>query len=310
MKAMELQDYGGPDALHFVDRDEPKPCPGELLVRVAATSINPLDINRASGALKAHFPLTFPFVPGGDFSGTVADIGEEVTGFAVGDPVFGNSVEGGAYAEYIAVDAGKVAAKPVNLSQAEAASLALVGQTAMQALDAAQLQDGQTLLFHGMGGAIGTLIAQLLRGRDIRVIGTASSRDRERLLAEGIVQVIDRDEPFEDIVAQVDAVIDGVGGDVQARSWAILRPGGVLVALNQPPSKEEAERHGVRAVMLVTNTTAESLNRLREVIEAGVLRARVGSRYPLGEAGKAWANAAPDRAKGKAVLGVNAQSGS
>ena len=304
MKAIELQDYGGPEALHLVDRDRPEPRSDQVLVRVAATSINPLDINRASGALKAHFPLTFPFVPGGDFSGIVAAMGEGVTDLAVGDPVFGNSVEGGAYADYIAVGAGKVAAKPASLTFAETASLALVGQTAMQALDAARLEDGQTLLVHGIGGAIGTIIAQLLRGRNIRVIGTASFTDRDRLLTEGVALVIDRNDKFEDRVGKVDAVIDGVGRDVQARSWAVLKPGGVLVALNQPPSTEEAERYGVRAVMLMTDTTTQSLDRLCEVIEAGVVKARVGKHYPLADVGTAWANASTDRSGGKTVIDV------
>ena len=304
MKEIQLQNYGGPEALRFIDQERPEPRSGQLLVRVAVTSVNPLDINRASGALKEHFPLQFPFVPGGDFSGTVAAIGEGVTDRAIGDPVFGNSVEGGAYAGYIAVDAGKVAAKPANLGFAEAASLALVGQTAMQAVDAADLQDGQTLLVHGIGGAIGTIIAQLLKGCDIRVIGTASARDRDRLLSEGIALFIDRNERFEDQAGKVDAVIDGVGGDVQARSWAVLKSGGVLVALNQPPSREEAERRGVRAVMLMTDTTTQSLDKLREEIEAGVVQPRVGHHYALADAGKAWSNYATNRSQGKTVINV------
>ena len=306
MKAMELQGYGGADKLRLVDRDQPTPRPGQLLVRVTATSINPLDINRASGALKAQFPLVFPFVPGGDFSGTVAEVDDGIVGLAVGTDVFGNSVEGGAYAEYIAVDAGKAAAKPANLTHPEAASLALVGQTAMQALEAAQVQDGQTLLVHGIGGAIGTIIAQLLRNRDIRLVGTASAKDRDRLLAEGVERVIDRGERFEDQVGMVDAVIDGVGGDVQARSWGVLKPGGMLVALNQPPARCEADRRGVHAVMLFTNTSTGSLDRLRSAIEAGVVKPRIGRHYVLAGAGLAWINAEADRASGKTVLDVPA----
>ena len=306
MKAIELQEYGGADKLRLVDRDQPVPGPGQLLVRVAATSINPLDINRASGSLKAQFPLIFPFVPGGDFSGTVAEVGEGVTVLAVGADAFGNSVAGGAYAEYIAVDADKAAAKPANITHPEAASLALVGQTAMQALEAAEVRDGQTLLVHGLGGAIGTIIAQLLRNRAIQLVGTASAKDRDRLLAEGVDRVIDRGDRFEDQVGKVDAVIDGVGRDVQARSWGVLKPGGVLVALNQPPAQGEADRHGVRAVMLFTNTTAASLDRLRSAIEAGIVRPRIGERYPLADAGLAWANAENDRASGKTVLDVAA----
>lgn len=305
MKAIELQDYGGPDRLVLVDRATPVPSGRQILVRVAATSVNPLDINRASGMLRAHFPLTFPFVPGGDFSGTVAGVGAGVTGFAVGDEVFGNAVEGGAYAGFIAVSAGKAAAKPAGLTHREAASLALVGQTAMQALDAAGIQDGQTLLVHGIGGAIGTIVAQLLRGRDVWLIGTASAQDRDRLLAEGVALVVDRAERFEDRVGQVDAVIDGVGRDVQARSWAVLKPGGVLVALNQPPDKEEAERRGARAVMLFTNTTTQSLDRLRAAVEAGVVIPRVGGTYPLADTARAWAGIPSDRANGKTVIDVS-----
>ena len=228
-----------------------------------------------------------------------------MTGVASGSAVFGNSVEGGACAEYIAVDAGKTAAEPANLTHAEAASLALVGQTAMQALDAAHVDNGQTLLVHGIGGAIGTIIAQLLRGRGVRLVGTASARDRDRLLALGVERVIDREARFKDQVGEVDAVIDGVGRDMQARSWGVLKPGGVLVALNQPPAQSEAERHGGRAVMLLTQTTAESLDRLRAAIEAAVVTPRIGKRYPLAATGVAWSNANGDRTLGKTVLEVD-----
>lgn len=304
MKAIELSDYGGPDALHLIDRETPTPGSGQILVRIAATSLNPLDMNRASGALKAHFPLTFPFVPGGDFSGEVASLGDDVAGLAVGDQVFGNAVAGGAYAEYIAIETEKVAVKPTNITHAEAASVALVGQTAMQALAAANLHAEQTLFVTGLGGAIGNLIAQLLRGSGIRLIGTAAARDRDRLLAAGASAVIDPTEAFEDAVGKVDAVIDGVGGDVQARCWRVLKDGGVLVALNQPPSSEEADTIGARAIMLFTDTTTASLNRLRTRIESGQVQPRIGRHYPLADVGRAWSNVAADRAHGKTVIEV------
>ena len=120
--------------------------------------------------------------------------------------------------------------------------------------------------------------------------------------------MIDREDGFEDRVGKVDAVIDGVGRDVQSRSWTVLKPGGVLVALNQPPSREEAERHGARAVMLFTDTTRAILDRLRAAIEAGVVKPRVGRRYPLADTASAWANVSADRAVGKTVIDVNAGS--
>jgi len=303
MKAMELKQYGGPEQLSEADVPKPEAKPGQVVVRVFATSYNPLDSKMASGQMRQMFPLTFPFLPGSDFSGTVTSLGEGVEGFNVGDEVYGTA--GGAYAEFLAADAGKIARKPHTLSHVEAASLALVGQTAMQALERASLKAGQTVLIQGAGGAVGGVAVQLAHHMGARVIAPAPAESRDRLLGYGADEVIDyKATPFESVAKDVDVVLDGVGGDVQQRSFAVLRPGGILVALSQPPSEEEAAQHKVTAVMFPTVSSAASLQALAAKIDAGEVRPFVGRTYPFSEAAQAWTDVSSHHIEGKIVFTV------
>ena len=277
---------------------KPEGKPGQVVVRVFATSYNPLDSKMASGQMS---PLTFPFLPGTDFSGTVASLGAGVEGFSVGDEVYGTA--GGAYAEFVAVDAGNLARKPRTLNHVEAASLALVGQTAMQALERAQLKAGQTILIQGAGGAVGGVAVQIAHHRGARVIAPAPAESRDRLLGYGADEVIDyKATPFESVAKDVDVVLDGVGGDVQQRFFAVLRPGGILVALSQPPSEEEAAQHKVTAVMFPTDSSAASLQALAAKIDAGEVRPFVGRTYPLSEVAQAWTDVSSQHIEGKIVF--------
>ncbi len=304
MKVIELQTYGNADALRLVEWPIPVAGPGQVLVRIAATTFNPIDPKRASGDLKAVFPLHFPFVPGGDFSGVVEVVGLGVPQRFIGEAVYGYVAEGGAYAEWIAVDASKVAAKPAGLSHAEAASLALVGQTAMQAVEAAQVTAGQTILVHGAGGAVGSIVVALASRIGATVIGTASARDAERLRTNGLDRLIERGAPFDDLAGQVDAVIDTVGGELQRRSFDALKPGGILVALSQPPSQDEAALRGLSAVMLSTETSTAHLDALRVRIDMGAIVPRVARHYPLAEVAQAWRDAVAGGTDGKLVIDV------
>jgi NADPH:quinone reductase-like Zn-dependent oxidoreductase len=153
MKAIQIKQYGDESLLETVDVAKPKAGTGQLVVRILATSFNPIDPKRTSGNMRQIFPLQFPFVPGGDFSGIVDSVGDDVEGFQPGDEVFGYSMAGGAYAEYIAIAANKVALKPKSLNHIESASLALVAQTALQMLDRSGVQKGQTVLIRWRTGA-------------------------------------------------------------------------------------------------------------------------------------------------------------
>lgn len=304
MKAIELKDYGGADALELADRPDPVAGPGQVVVRMVATSFNPVDPKRASGLMKEVFPIRFPYVPGGDVSGLIEAVGEGVTDLRQGDEVYGYLMEGGAYAERVAVAADKLAAKPANLSFQEAAALVLVGQSAMQALEAAGVRAGGTLVVIGAGGAIGSIVVQLASRRGVKVVAVASPDDADRLRGHGAARVVDRDGTFENGIEPADAVIDTAGGEVQQRAFALLKPNGILVALSQPPSQEEAKRRGVRAVMFATQTSRQSLDALRERIEAGEIVPFVGRRYPLAEVAQAWRDAAARTSKGKSIIEI------
>ncbi|MEG3172129.1 NADP-dependent oxidoreductase [Sphingomonas sp. ZB1N12] len=235
----------------------------------------------------------------------VEAIGSGVTGLSPGEAVYGYAAEGGAYAEWIALDATKVAAKPASLSHEEASSLALVGQTAMQAVDAARIASGQTVLVHGAGGAVGSIVVSLAISLGATVIGTASPRDAVRLLSAGMSRLIKRGEPFGDLEEKVDAVIDTVGGELQIRSFDVLKPGGILVALSQPPPQDVAVRRRVTAIMLSTETSTAHLDALRSQIDAGVIVPRLGRRYALTEVARAWRDWAARGTEGKLVIDVH-----
>jgi NADPH:quinone reductase-like Zn-dependent oxidoreductase len=305
MKSIQIKQYGSEDQLEMVDVPKPEPGARQVLVRIAATSFNPIDPKRTSGGMRQIFPLQFPFTPGGDFSGVVESVGKDVAGLRVGDEVFGYSTPGGAYAEFIAIDADKVALRPKSVGHIEAASLALVAQTALQMLDRAGVGKGQTVLIQGAGGAVGSVAVQVAHHRGATVIGTASGASLDRLRGYGADRVIDyATSTFENGLKNVDAVLDTVGGEVQQRSFGVLKPGGVLVAITQPPSPEEAEKHKVRASMMVTEVSSDSLREVARMIDAGEIKPFVGKVYPLSEVAQRWRDHRSAPVEGKVVFTV------
>jgi NADPH:quinone reductase-like Zn-dependent oxidoreductase len=305
MKSIQVSEYGGEEQLRMVDGAKPQPGVKQVLVRIAATSFNLVDPKRVSGTMRQVFPLQFPFTPGGDFSGTVEAAGAEVEGLKAGDEVFGYSMAGGAYAEYIAIDADKVALKPKTVDHVEAASLALVAQTALQLLDRTGVKAGQTVLIHGAGGAVGGVATQIAHRRGARVIATTSAASVEQVKANGADQVIDyAAEPFESRVEGVDAVLDTVGGPVQQRSYGVLKPNGALAAITQPPSAVEAAKHHVNASFLITEVSTGSLEQVARMIDAGEIKPQVAKVYRLEDAALAWKEARGQHVKGKVVFRV------
>ena len=296
MKAIQLLDYGF-ENLRYVDAPTPHPGPGEVLVRIAAASVNQLDAGKASGAMRQLMPLHFPWIPGGDFAGTVEAVGAGVGDFLPGAGIYGTVAAGGsspdwggAYAQYLAVPAATIAAKPVTLSFAEAAAAPVAALTAWQALtQVADLQAGQTVLIHAGAGAVGAFAVQLAHRLGAKVMATAAAEDLDFVRSLGADEVLDyHTTRFEDAVKQVDAVLDLVGGDTQARSYQVLKPGGILVASNQPPSPDEAARHGVRAAMVQVAASGADLAHLAQLFDAGELRVDVARTYPLEQVGRAW----------------------
>jgi NADPH:quinone reductase-like Zn-dependent oxidoreductase len=257
------------------------------------------------GYLKDWVPLTLPFIPGHDVAGTVEALGPGVSGFHTGDAVFGN-VSGGAHAEYMAVPTASLAPKPPNLSFDEAASVPVGALTARFALiDVAALQAGQTILVHGGAGGVGLFAVQIARALGARVITTASAANHDFVRSLGAETAIDYNAtPFESVVHDVDVVLDTIGGEVLARSWQVLRKGGILVSVVDQPSAAEAEKHGTRGAAVQTSFTGEQLREIAALIESGKVKPVFGPVFPLAEAAEAQAKSQTGHGRGRIVLHV------
>ncbi|WP_216856507.1 NADP-dependent oxidoreductase [Acidisphaera sp. S103] len=307
-KACRIDRFGPPDVITLADIERPAPAAGEILVRVRAAGVGPWDAWIRSG--KSALPQPLPLTLGSDLSGIVAAIGPGVTGLRAGDAVFGvtNPNFTGAQADYAVARAGMIALKPEGIDDIDAASVPVVAVTAWQALfGEAGLTRGQTVLIHGAAGNVGGYAVQLARWARLTVCATASAKDLDYVHGLGAHAVIDyRAGRFEDAVHGVDAVIDLVGGDTQARSFSALKRGGVLVSAVSLPDQALAARHGVTARFFLVDVTTERLVRIGEMLQQGILRTDVGAVLPLAAARSAHAMLEGTRPhpRGKIVLRI------
>lgn len=306
MKAIRVYAYGGPEQLRLEETPQPRVESGKVLVRIHAASVNPIDFKLASGNMRQIMPISFPWIPGGDFSGIVEEVGPGVTGLAKGDAVYGDASGGGAYAEFYAGPASMIALKPRRLSDIEAASVPLAGQTAWQGLfEHGRLERGETVLIHAAAGGVGTFAVQLAHWKGARVLATTSADNADYVRSLGADTVIDyKATPFESVARNVDLVFDLIGGDTQRRSFAVLKPGGRLVATAQPPSAEEAANHKVEAKMMQMKAATSNLKQLAELLDAGSVKTTIAKTYSLAKAREAWAEIMSGRTRGKIVLEV------
>jgi NADPH:quinone reductase-like Zn-dependent oxidoreductase len=308
MNAVRIHGYGGPEVLAYEKADRPSAGPGEVVIRIAATSVNPFDAALRAGYMTQYMTPSFPLILGTDIAGTVDAVGEGVAGLAVGDEVYarGGVYRDGAYAEYAAVAASDVARMPGSTPPTTAAALPHVSLTAWQALfELGGLTSGQTVLIHGAAGGVGHIASQLARWKGAHVIGTGS-RNLDLVRELGVEDAIDYTSTrFEDVVGDVDLVIDTVGGDTQERSWSILRPGGILVSMVQPPSDERAAEHGVRAAFVASAPPiAATLTELAKLVDAGLVRPVIETVMPLSDVRQAHELIEERHTRGKIVLEV------
>jgi NADPH:quinone reductase-like Zn-dependent oxidoreductase len=312
MLAVRIHDYGDADQLVLEEIPRPKPAKGEVLVRVHAAGVNPLDWKMRKYQ-RPEMPITFPYTPGADLSGTVEAIGPGVKAFKVGQAVFGSvfSASMGAYAEYAIVPEKALELKPDNITFDEAATVPIGARTAYIALfTIADLQEGQTLLVHGAAGGVGNFAVQLGRWKGAHVIGTASGANVEFVKSLGAEQVIDYNETrFEDVVSDVDVVLDSVGGEVEDRSWQVIKPGGILVTLIHPVPPENADHDGVRIASTIRSIgtplqTANPLHAIRDLIAAGDIVPHVGAVFSLEQAREAQELCETGHGRGRIVLHI------
>lgn len=288
MKAIRLMEYGG--QLVFGDVPTPTIARDEILVKIKSTTVNHLDIVKASGKAKQIFPLEFPWIPGHEFSGVVEKIGSDIAAFSPGDEVFGDC-EMDAYAKYLAIKPSIVIKKPTNLSFEEAASVPVVAQTAWQGIFThGRLQKGQTILIHAGAGAVGAYAVQFASHAGAKVIATASGDDEAFVKSFGASQVIDyRKAQFEKVLQEkVDVVFDLIGGDTQQRSFLVLKEGGRLISAVQPVSPEESAKHHVTGEMMRLEPSTDVLGKIARLLEDGTVRTDVANVYALQDAAQAW----------------------
>lgn len=311
MKAVRIYGYGGPDVLRYEQAPSPEPGPGEVLLRVHVAGVNPSDAKIREGkAFASMCREPFPRILGWDVSGVVAAVGLGVEAFRPGDALYGMvnfPYGGGAYAEYVVAPASHLARKPESMDHIHASALPLAALTAWQALfDAARLSGGERVLIHAAAGGVGHLAVQLAGWRGAaHIIATASSDDEQYLRSIGVDELIDyRTQRFEDVVRDVDVVLDCVGADVQERSWRVLKKGGFLVTIMEPPPEGKAGEFGVRAERVFVRPDGAQLADIARIADLGLLKPHIFRVFPLEEARKAHELVEKGQTRGKIVLQV------
>ncbi|MGH9552647.1 MAG: NADP-dependent oxidoreductase [Terriglobales bacterium] len=306
MKAVVAHEYGAPDVLKFEEVPRPEPKEDEALVRVIASGVNPADPLTLSGKYAEEFGTHLPLIPGYDIAGVVEKTGANLTNLKVGDAVYGYPTFGGGWAQYVTVKEWEVAAKPKSLNFVEAAAVPMGALTAWQALvDVAKLQPGQTILIHGGSGGVGSFAVQIAKARGARVITTASTANQDLLTQLGADVVVDYTKTrFEDVAKDVNAVLDPVGKETLARSYCVVKKGGIVMCLVARPDRAELERRGIHGAAISAHPDAADLTEIAHLIDAGKIKPVVTQVLPLSEAIAAQQQAATHHTRGKVVLRI------
>lgn len=303
MKAIIINEYGDNHVVQLVDAVRPEPKAGQLLVRVHAAGVNPLDWKIRDGAGQ-RMGMTLPIGLGSEIAGTVEQLGEGVGDLKVGDAVFG-IIRSGGFAEYAIAKAGEMALKPANLGFIEAAAVPLGALTAWQALFAlAGLKPGQRLFITNASGGVGSLAVQIAKSIGAHVTAMASSANEAYVRGLGADAFVGHDRQlFEDVVHEMDVVFDTVGGDIFQRAFASLKKGGFMVTAVAFP-QDEARQHGVGVARVLCKADAAQLAAIRMLVDAGQLRATVATVLPLAAVREALALVQAGHTRGKVVLQI------
>jgi NADPH:quinone reductase-like Zn-dependent oxidoreductase len=308
MKAIVVHEYGGPEVLKYEDVLRPVPKENEILVKVMAAGVNPVDSAARSQKYAQFLNIKLPAIPGYDIAGVVEKTGATVTKFKAGDPVYAYVAldKGGAYAEYALATEKETSPKPKSLNYVEAAAVPLVSLTAWQALiDTAKLSAGQTVLIHGGSGGVGSFAIQIAKARGAKVFATASTPNQNLLKRLGADVAIDyTKKKFEEVAKDVDVVLDSVGKDTLTRSYGIVKKGGIIVSLVARPDQTELDKHGIRGASLGVEPNSDELAEITKLIDERKIKVIVSQTLPLAEATKAQTQADTHHTRGKIVLKV------
>jgi len=308
MKAVRIHDYGNVDVLKIEDIPIPEITDNDVLIKVYAASVNPVDWKVREGLVRWRNLHQLPLTLGWDVSGVVEKTGINVKKFKFGDEVYSRPAidRNGSYAEYIAVRESEIAFKPKSITHGEAASIPLVGLTVWESLvTTVNIQAGQKVLIHAAAGGVGSMAVQIARIYGCYVIGTASEGNIEFVKSLGANEVIDyRNQDFSKLVKDIDVVFDTVGGETQENSWKVLKEGGMLMSIINKPSEEVANQYKVRSGYIFVQSNGNTLETLRHLIDTGKLKPVVGQVFSLDEIKQAHELSQSMRAKGKIVIKV------
>jgi NADPH:quinone reductase-like Zn-dependent oxidoreductase len=304
MKAIRIHQFGDANTLQLEDVPNVTIGDDQVLVRVRAAGVNPIDWKIRQGYMKDLMQTKFPLTIGQDFAGEVVEKGKSVSQFAKGDRVFGFAQ--GTYAEYAAAPVSTVAKLPESADFATAAALPTAGLTALQIIrDFVKARPGMTILIHGAAGGVGSFAAQIAKSMGARVIGTATGEDTGYLKSIGVDEVIDyKRERFEDKVRDVDAVIDLVGGDTLDRSYRIVKRGGVLITTVGAIDENKAKSAGIKAERIVMKRNSADLTELAQLVAEGTVKPRMDQTLSLNQAKEAQELSEKGKTEGKVILKV------
>lgn len=306
MKAVVAHEYGPPEVLKYEEIPRPEPKENELLVRVIACGVNPADPLVISGRMAKEFGTHVPLIPGYDVAGVVEQAGAKVTKFKTGDAVYAYALFGGGWAEYAVLGENEAALKPKNATFTEAAAVPMGALTSWQSLvDAAKLSAGQTVLIHGGSGGVGSFAVQIAKARGAKVIATASTANQDLLKQLGADVAIDYTKTkFEDVAKDVDVVFDAVGRDTLARTYPIVKKGGIITTIVARPDPAQLEKYGIRGTSIASHPDGNELGEITKLIEAGKIKPIVSQVMPLSDAVKASEQAETHHTRGKIVLKI------
>ena len=305
--AIRIHEFGDSSVLSVDEVPIPEPGPGELLVRVHAAGVNPVDYKIRKGGYPAVSEDALPYTMGREVSGVVEAVGEGVDSFTQGAAIHAMLGQGrGGYARHAIVMPAEAAAVPQNLSHIEAAAVPLAALTAWQGMiDHGGLSEGQTVLIHGGAGGVGHFAVQIAKARGAQVVTTAGAEDAEMLRELGADRMIDyRSERFEDVAGEVDLVFDLIGGETQDRSWGVLKQGGTMVSTLEEPSADKAQAEGASTARFLVQPNGIQLAEIGRLIVAGRLRPVVSRTFPLDGAAAAQDGLEHEHSRGKIVLDV------
>ena len=311
MRAIKFGAYGGVENLNIAsDAQDPDIRDDQLLIEVKAVSINPIDYKVREGYLQQKAPLQLPIIIGGDFSGIVKRVGHAVTGFVVGEQVYGQASVllggSGSFAELVAASAATTARKPQMADYIQSAALPLAGVSALQALeDHMSLKKSQKILIHGGAGGIGSIAIQIAKSIGAFVATTVSEKDRDFARVLGANVVLDyQKQKFEDELRDYDAVFDTVGGEITLRSMKVLRDSGVIVSMAGQPDTSLVKEKNITAIGQWTTVDTDHLNRLQEYVDSGRVKVHVDRVFPLDDTRAAFNFAEHNHPRGKVVVRI------